>query len=127
MFIKYNIHAILWALFIFLLNLRREEGLPTLQLLGFIYFDKFAHFVQFCIFSFLLIVGFFKQQKFPTLRFYAWRVALMVCISLALLFEIIQFIRLPKYFEWGDLLANLLGCGGGLLIFYLIYKFSEKN
>ena len=126
MFFRNNAYAITWIACMFALNLGRKFGnFPTLKLFYFIYFDKFAHFLQFCILVFLLIVGFSKQYAFPLLRFSAMRISLVIGVVYAFFLEAIFFIMAREYFEWGDLAANLFGCLGGLLIFYFIYKFKE--
>ncbi|MCU0444463.1 MAG: VanZ family protein [Microscillaceae bacterium] len=127
MFFKYNFYTLVWAAVMFALNWGRGESLPHLTLLGGIGFDKFAHFAQFCILSFLMLVGFYKQNTYAILRFNGVRITLICCLLYTLLLEGIQFWRLRPYFEWGDLLADWVGCGGGMLIFYFIYKFRQEN
>jgi VanZ family protein len=127
MFFKYNFYTLVWAGVMFALNWGRGESLPALPLLGWISFDKFAHFTQFCILSFLMLVGFYKQDTYAILRFKGVRITLLSCLAFTIILEGIQFIRLRPYFEIGDLLADWLGCGGGMLIFYFIYKFRQEN
>lgn len=127
MFFRYNLYAFLWALCMFGLNLGRNQGLENIQILYFLHFDDLAHFFQFCLLTFLLIVGFSKQQRYVALRFNSIRMALMVSIAYAFVLEAIHFWRHSAYFEIWDISANILGCLGGALIFFLIYKFSVKN
>lgn len=110
----------------FALNLTREQGLANFPIIYWIHFDDLAHFLQFCILTFSMIVGFSKQQVYITLRFNGMRFALIFSIAFAFLLEIIQLIRLPKYFEITDLLANILGCLGGALIFYFVYNYKRE-
>lgn len=123
MFFRYNFYAFAWAAAIFALNLGRSESLPLQEIFYLVNFDKLAHFLQFFLLSFLLIVGFSKQHSFISLRFRAIRVGLLVASIYAVILEIIQFIRLNEYFELADLGANLFGVLVGGLVFYFIYKY----
>lgn len=127
MFFKFNFYAFVWASCMFALNLGRLESLPTLQVFYFIYFDKVAHFLQFSILSFLTLVGFYKQYTYPYLRFNGIKVTLLLTIGFAVILEGIHFVRAKEYFEWADLLANVLGSACGILIFYQIYKKNDEN
>ncbi len=127
MFFRFNAYPFLWAACMLALNLGRDEGLPTLQVFYFLYFDKLAHFLQFFILTFLLIIGFNKQHAFISLRFNGMRTALVSCIIYAFVLEVIHFFRSPKYFEIWDLFADIFGCIAGALAFYLIYKIEWKN
>ncbi len=127
MFFRYNFYGILWALLMFLLNLGREEGLENIQIFYHFHFDKLAHFIQFMILSWCLAVGFAKQQRYVPLRFWSWQASALVSIAYTFLLEGIQFARLPEYFEFGDLLANIFGSLGGVLLFYLIYLYPQSD
>lgn len=127
MFLKYNFYTFFWLICMFALNLGRLESLPELRLFYFLYFDKFAHFIQFCILSFLMLVGLYKQQTFVWLRFNATRVTLFACLIYSLLLEGIHFFIAKQYFETWDLLANIFGTLGGILVFYLIYVYKNEQ
>lgn len=126
MFLRFNLYTFLWAACMFALNLAREQGLANIPILYWIHFDDLAHFLQFCLLSFVMIVGFSKQQLYITLRFNGIRYALIICIAYSFLLEIIQLLRLPEYFEFSDLLSNILGSVGGALIFYFVYNYNRE-
>ena len=123
MFFKFTFYAFAWALIMFFLNLGRDQGLPPLNIFYFLDFDKLAHFLQFLLLIFFMIVGFEKQHNFLFLRFNSIRYALIFSIIYAFFLEIIQLIRLKEYFEFWDLMANIFGCIVGAAVFYLIYKY----
>ncbi|MDX2303290.1 MAG: VanZ family protein [Microscillaceae bacterium] len=123
MFFKNTFYAILWATIMFLLNLGREQGLPPLKIFYYLYFDKLAHFLQFLLLAFFLVVGFEKQYAFQMLRFKSIQYTLIISVLYAILLEIIQLIRFKEYFEIWDLIANIFGCLVGVIAFYIIYKY----
>ncbi|GAB4400113.1 MAG: hypothetical protein OHK0053_21290 [Microscillaceae bacterium] len=127
MFLKFNAYPLAWAVCMFVLNLGRLQNLPNHPVFFFIYFDKLAHGLQFLILSFLLTVGLSKQHYFLSLRFTAIRSSLVVCSVYAALLELIHLMRAKEYFEWGDLLANLIGCGLGVGLFFFIYRYNFDN
>lgn len=106
-----------------LLTLAPRDNMPEMNQWDLLSFDKFAHFTQFCILIFLMIVGFHKQHTFKSLRFYPLRISMIIGVVYAIILELLQlFISTTRSFDGTDALANILGCFGGLLIFYLIYK-----
>jgi VanZ family protein len=119
---RYNLHAFLWILVMIFLNTYRSQSLPDLQMGAFLPFDKFAHFTQFLILSFLLLTGLSKQNVSPKIKLRALRYTLYICISLSIFLESWQFYFLNSYFQISDSLANMIGIGAGILLFWLIYK-----
>lgn len=97
--------------------------MPAMNQWDVLSFDKFAHFTQFCILIFLMIVGFHKQHTFKSLRFYPIRISMIIGLVYAIILEVLQLVMSSgRSFDLSDALANIIGCFGGLLIFYLIYK-----
>lgn len=127
MFFKYNMYGLLWAAIMFALNMTREQNLPLQPIIFNLYFDKVAHFIEFALLTFLLVVGFSKQQTYVRLRFGTMQKVVLFSVVYALLLQGIQAYRLPQYFEFGDLLANLLGIAFGVAFFYGIYKYKVEN
>ena len=127
MFFKFNTYTIVWASCMFALNWGRLESLPTTQIFYFLYFDKIAHFSQFCLFAFLMLVGLRKQHSYPYLKFNAYQVTLIFTLGFAFLLEGIHYFRANIYFEFWDLIADCLGGVLGIFIFYLIYKKIHEN
>lgn len=123
MFLRYNLYTISWAIIMFLLTIATKGDLPKMDQWDLLSFDKFAHFSQFCILIFLMIIGFHKQHTFRALRYRPIQISLIICLVYALVLEILQLLLASgRSFDFTDALANILGCFGGLLIFYLIYK-----
>ncbi len=123
MFLRYNLYTITWALIMLFLTIASKDSLPAMNQWDLLSFDKFAHFTQFCILIFLMIVGFHKQHTFRPLRFYPLRISMGIGIAYSIILEIVQLLaNTGRSFDLADATANILGCFGGLLIFYLIYK-----
>jgi VanZ family protein len=122
MFWKYNFYSLFLALVMFILNMYRSQSLPNPDLMGILPFDKFAHFLQFCLLTFLVIVGFAKQKSWKFARYEPIKYGLIICSIFAVFLETWQFIFLKLYFQWTDSLANFLGIIGGILFFIVIYK-----
>ncbi len=123
MFLRYNLYTITWALIMLLLTIASKDSMPSMNQWDLLSFDKFAHFSQFCILIFLMIVGFHKQHTFTSLRFYPFRTSMGIGIGYSIMLEIVQLLaNTGRSFDSADAMANILGCFGGLLIFYLIYK-----
>jgi len=123
MFLRYNFYTICWAILMLLLTIATKGDLPKMNQWDLLSFDKFAHFTQFCILIFLMIVGFHKQHTFSALRYRPIQISLVICLVYAIILEILQLLLATgRSFDITDAIANILGCFGGLLIFYLIYK-----
>lgn len=123
MFLKYNLYGVLWMGLMFLLNFYRQQSLPQVQVFYFIYVDKVAHFLQFLILTFLLLVGCAKQDRFYYLRINAVRIVILFSLGYMIVLQGIHFFIAPVYFQWGDVLANAAGIFLGFSFFYFIYKF----
>ena len=86
--------------------------------------DKIGHFGIYGIFTFLLLLGFI----FPTSK---WKekgvqIALSISIFYGIGMEVIQYAFFPgRYFEYLDIIANIIGSFTGLLFFnFLIKKYD---
>lgn len=124
MFFRYNVFGISWAIIILLLILMPGKDMPDTDIWSILTFDKFAHFFVFAVLVFLLIVGFIKQHTYIRLRFNAVRSALLISIGYGLLLEIGQSLIAGRTFDLTDVLANMIGCFLGSLLFYMVYKFN---
>lgn len=123
MFIRYNLFTFLWLLLILTLTLAPGNTLPRVHLWEEILsVDKLAHVLLFMILVLLTIIGFSKQYHFEHLRRYAIRSALILGLTYGLLIEFIQAAIPDRSPEFLDFLANTVGCGLGVGLFYLIYK-----
>ncbi len=118
MLLKYNSLSLSWALIILLLSLVAGDS-ANIEL---DYLDKLIHILMYSILSLLLTVGLKKQGSYPQLRFKAVWVSLAICVVYGFFIEVLQ-LQIPyREFELGDIIANTVGGGVGIGLFYLIYK-----
>ncbi len=122
MFLRYNIFAILWMFLILFLTLLPGNQMPQVHIATLLSIDKLAHAFVFSILVILLIVGFTKQYQFPQFRFNAISYAFLVALSLGITIEVLQLFITERGFEVYDIIANTIGCGIGIVLFYIIYK-----
>lgn len=120
MFLRYNYLAILWAILMLFLSAIPPEEYPKKG--PFPNFDKIIHFYLHAQLTFLLIVGFIKQNRFRFLRYRAVSMALLLSFSYGIAIEILQrFVFIGRSVELYDLIADFLGTIFGILVFYIIY------
>ena len=122
MFLKYNLFALYWALTIALLTLFPAKHLPNLVTWDLLHFDKVIHIGMFGILTFLLIIGFKKQYRYMILRYNAIKAALGLSFAYGVIIEFIQFFVPNRGFQFGDILADAIGCFIAYIFFKLIYK-----
>jgi VanZ family protein len=115
---KFYIPALLWLIVITYLS-----AFPGPQIdLSFNFFapDKASHFAAYGLLSVLIGWGFFKRQHrhaVKRLSINAFLIIVAFGFSYGVLMELMQYLFLPnRYFEYGDMLANLIGSFFGLLI-----------
>lgn len=124
MFLKYNAFNIIWAVLVALVTLLPSSQMPDIRfdIWALLTFDKLAHSFVFFVLAFLCVVGFIKQSRYASLRFYAPKFSLLICWAYGLLLELIQPMVSDRTFEFLDVAANSLGTLLGVLFFYLVYK-----
>jgi VanZ family protein len=122
MFLRYNIFAILWMVLILFLTLLPGNQLPKVNIESLLSIDKLAHAFVFSVLVLLLIVGFTKQHQFPKLRFNAIVYSFVTAALLGVTIEVLQIFITERGFEVYDIIANTTGCGIGIVMFYIIYK-----
>lgn len=118
--------ALLWAIFVLILCGLPGKDFPDLSFLEWLRPDKIAHLFLFGIQCFLLLMGFSRQNHFPTLIKNAALYSLTLTIVYGALVEILQdyvFIQLSG--DIRDAIANAIGAFLG----YWIYKkkFKQKS
>ncbi|MEL6536316.1 MAG: VanZ family protein [Bacteroidota bacterium] len=96
--------------------------MPETDIWGWLGFDKVAHLFVFAVLVLLMIVGFSKQYKYLYIRYNAVWLSLTICLAYGLLIEGVQALIPDRTLEYGDFVADSLGCGIGYAIFYGIYK-----
>lgn len=120
MFIKYNLPAIIWAIFILIIcTIHLPEISPPSKVL-FIPTDKLVHFFLFLILIILLVRGFSKQNSFIKLKLNAIRAGLIFSVIYGGIIEMIQIYTDYRQAEWNDFIADITGSCAGLGIIYLI-------
>jgi VanZ family protein len=113
------IPAVCWAFLILILYGTPGDDFPDLESWNFFRIDKVAHFAVFAIFYVTLKVALLKSGKRIRVGIKAGLIALVYGISL----EFIQgSVFVGRYFEWSDMLANIIGVFIGDVIFRLIYR-----
>jgi len=123
-FLRYNLFAIIWACVIFLLILMPGKQMPDTG--NLFSFDKIAHFGVFATLSFLMIIGFAKQNRAKDLNKYHALYGLGISMFYASILELTQAIVPDRQMSLPDLIANTFGVLSGYLLFLLIYKFSFR-
>lgn len=111
--------AIIWALIIFVLSTISGKQLPKIDL-GWIQPDKLAHAGIYFIFAGLLFLGlnriFLKKGKAIV-----W--AFIICSFYGIGMELVQFLFFPgRFFEILDIIANISGSIGSLIIINIFFK-----
>lgn len=124
MFFRYNLLTILWATVIFLLILMPGRQMPDIGEL--FSFDKLAHLGVFAVLSFLMIIGFKKQQKYQYLRKNAVLISMLVSMLYASVLELGQSAVPGRYANFYDMMFNSVGVLAGYLGYFLVYKFSFR-
>jgi VanZ family protein len=111
--LKYFIPAIVWAVFILWASTSGGVKLPEpgFRLLEP---DKIAHCAAYFVFGSLVLWAFYKKGLLDTRR-KIWSVA--GCALYGILMEILQFSFFPgRYFEVNDIIANIIGSIGSLVL-----------
>ncbi|MFK7775887.1 MAG: VanZ family protein [Saprospiraceae bacterium] len=120
---KKLIPAILWSFLILYFSTKGTINLPE-SWWDFFSMDKIGHFGIYGIFTFLLLLGFLSPSS-------KWKqkgvqMALGISIFYGISMEVIQYAFFPgRYFEYLDIIANIIGSFTGLLFFnFLIKKYD---
>jgi len=122
MFLRSNLLSIIWAIIIFFLSVIPGEKIPSSRILDFFQVDKLAHIVIYVILVFLILRGFQKQYTFPALRYHSKLYALIFAIVYGILLELHQRSMLNRNFDILDILANIIGCFIGTIVYTRVYN-----
>lgn len=120
---KRLIPAILWAFLILYFSTKGTINLPE-SWWNFFSMDKIGHFGIYGIFTFLLLSGFLSTSS-------KWKekgvqIALSISILYGIGMEVTQYAFFPgRYFEYLDIIANIIGSFIGLLFFNFLMKKHE--
>jgi VanZ family protein len=120
MFWRHNVLTLIWLFFILVATLLPGRELPDAG--GVVSIDKTIHTGIFAVLTFVMIIGFSKQNAFLSLRRHSVRFALSFAILLGISIELLQFFSKDRSFEWADIAFDALGSLLGCIVFFLIYK-----
>jgi hypothetical protein len=120
---QYQLPALLWAIFIFVLCMADVEGIGFPPLLGFLPFDKVAHFVLFGILLFLVLLRNY-HTNISTLLFDRRKIFLLTLVlAYAAFIEIYQqCFTSNRQGDWWDFAAG----GAGALTVVLLLHFLKR-
>jgi VanZ family protein len=118
--LKLYIPAIIWTLVILYLS-----AFPAPQIdIGFIAPDKLGHLLAYAVLSISMAWKNIKSQEKLSRNWFL--IVLIISASYGILMEIMQYLFFPnRYFDYGDMVANLLGSFFGLLAVQ-IYCLNKK-
>jgi len=121
MFIRYNLHGIIWSLIILILLGLPGDDLPDISFFNIPYFDKIVHFFLFLVFVFFLAYGFAKQNRFNILHQKFLLLSLLTGVIYGGLTEILQEVVFTgRTSDFFDFIADVAGCVTGLLFFFFL-------
>lgn len=124
-FLKYNIRAILWGVFIIVLTVLPGQVLPGIPVfLDLFKPDKLIHVFIFGVYVILQIRGFSRQDVFPFANKYAVALTILIAMLLSACTEFLQACCIPmRNGNVFDFIANTAGCAAG----WAVYFFSLKK
>ena len=115
---KAFIPAIIWATVILILSGAPSQNLPQINLGSLFEADKIAHFGVYFILSSCLLWAFFKQKRWSGQFIF---LAILISSSYGILMELAQYLIFPgRYFEFFDIVANIIGSIGSLIFLKFI-------
>lgn len=120
MFLKHNLPAIAWAVFIVVLMLMPGQHIPKVNDDYLLSLDKVAHVFVFLVLVYLMIRGFRKQDRFFALRTKSVQSSLIIAGSFSLILETLQFTTSERTVDVYDAIANLIGCVLGYFAYRLM-------
>jgi VanZ family protein len=90
--------------------------------------DKLKHFGAYSVLAFLLYFALSLQKKYDALSNYALFFTILITAFYGLFDEIHQIYIPGRYFDWWDLLADVVGGIIGILIAkYIVFFYQKKN
>ncbi len=129
-FLKFQLPAFLWAIFIFILTTTSNGGFVSRNFLN-LTTDKIGHGLVFAIFVFFLMQGLIKAWRFSFFLKKIQIISLVIAIFYGGTNELVQhYLTNNRQGEWGDFIADIIGCLVGLLMFNSVYgnlKFLDKE
>ena len=127
--LKFQLPAILWAIFILVLCTSGTGGFIAEDLFG-MPSDKLGHAFIFSVFVYFIMLGLIKQWRFSFLLNKIRIIAFIIAVIYAIIIELIQhYYTTDRMGDYWDLLADIIGAFLGWIMFYSVYgnlKFLDK-
>ena len=126
MFHKKLAPAYYWAIFTLFLTL--SPWIPSMPTgpWNFSGQDLAAHCIFFGIQSFLLSRGFYFQTRYPLYKKFYGSLAMTYTTLFGIFIEILQFYHPTRYFEFFDMLADIIGAVLGYFAFRMLLRYRNK-
>lgn len=118
---KYLLPAALWAVFIFWASVTSVKTLPKFSFELLIQPDKLAHLSVYAILVGLVLWGIHKKINPIPNKWIIWTV--LLGMAYGFIIECVQYAFFPgRYFEIFDIIANIIGCLTGMIIYKVLVK-----
>ena len=120
--LRYYFSPLFWAATILFLSSIPSKELPDFSFWKLFSFDKIAHVVMYCIFSFQVMKSCVRQYANWTLRYNAAKVAAITSIVYGGLIEVFQeYVLRDRHGDWIDLISNIIGTFIGIWLFKKVF------
>jgi len=113
----------LYWLLIFILTSIPGKSIP--KVLGGV--DKIKHFGAYFVLAFLLSFALKMQNRYPIVSKYSVLFTFMITLFYGLIDEVHQIFIPGRYFDWMDLLADVIGSLIGIFLAKIIISNNSKN
>jgi hypothetical protein len=116
MFLRHNIAALLWAIFIFILCILPGYAIPHYRWTDLLSIDKAVHAFLFAVLTLLLIRGFKRQTQFSFLTIHTLIIVFLFCAAYGGLLELMQnYCLKDRSGSWFDFIADATGSISGIV------------
>jgi VanZ family protein len=117
--LKYFSIAFIWSVFIAVVSFVPNSSLPEVKL-NFFEPDKLAHAAVYCLLNASLLWGFWQNERLKSRTI--WLSFGLSC-AYGILIECAQYAFFPgRYFEFYDIIANMIGSLPGLIVAFFLIK-----
>ena len=118
------IPGIIWFIISTILFTLPGSSLPQEDWLDKIWFDKWVHIGLFCVMVFLFGWGILKKIDDPKKTKRGFVSLALVCFAYGIMIEFVQDNFIPnRSFDYGDIIADFVGCFAG---YWLIIKIAAR-
>lgn len=115
--LRYSIAAV-YAIALGFFSLIPGDKAESLSPWDFVGADKLVHFIAYGLLSFLVMYAVKENLGKKN-----WRIVLISCIIYGIVLECMQYVFFTgRHFEFLDIMANIIGCILGILVFNKLNK-----